>query len=243
MRKLLIVALVAVAALIVVAPASAWPVSLPWWEPVDHFTCVGKIQAVDTSTASDASAGTVTVRVHLASRAVADFIGEDLLVTVAPGARISKASGSALRPIALGDLVVGEKLRVEGRIDYSSGAATYLGKRLVMRRMPINTIHRFAFRGDVTAIDAAAGTLTASLDKVSRALSPWYHGTQTFRVAPGAQLWVMQNGWPQKTQLADVVVGDHVYAQGSADRNVPSLPVFTIRWMVVRHAAVAALSL
>lgn len=237
MKKLLIVALVAIAALVAAAPASAWPVTLPWWQPVDHFTCVGKIQAVDTT------AGTATVRVHLASRAVADFIGEDLLVTVAPGAHLYKADGAVLHPVALGDLVAGEKLRVEGRVDYASGAAVYLGKRLVMRRLAINEIRRFAFLGDVTAVDAATRTLTATLDKVSRALSPYYHGTRAFQVAPGAQLWVMKNGWPQKTQLSDVVVGDRVYAQGGADRSVPSLPVFTIRWMLVRHAAVAALSL
>jgi hypothetical protein len=237
MRKLLIVALVAVAALVAVGPASAWPVALPWWEPVDHFTCVGKIQAVDTA------AGTATVRVHLASSAVADLIGEDLLITVAPDAGVFKASGPVLHPISLSELVVGEKLRVEGRVDYSSGTAAYLGKRLVMRRLPINEIRRFAFRGEVTAVDVTAGTLTASLDRVSRALSPYYHDSCTFQVAPGAQLWVMKNGWPQRMPLADVVAGDHVYAQGSADRSVPSLPVFTIRWLLVRHAAVAALSL
>ena len=47
MRKLLIVALVAVAALVVCAPAMAWPVSLTSWQPTDHFTCVGKIQTVE----------------------------------------------------------------------------------------------------------------------------------------------------------------------------------------------------
>ena len=148
-----------------------------------------------------------------------------------------------LQPIALGDLVAGEKLRVEGRVDYSSGATVYLGKRLVMRHMPIDLIHRFAFRGEVTAVDAAAGTLTASLDKVTRALSPYYQGSCAFQVAPDARLWVMKNGWPAKIALTDVVVGDTVYAQGGADRSVPSLPVFTIRWMVVRHAATAALTL
>jgi len=237
MRKLLIVALIAVAMLVVVAPASAWPVALPWWQPVDHFTCVGKIQAVD------ASAGTVSVRVHLASRAVADSIGEDLLVTVAADAKIFKAAGAVHTPIGLGDLVVGEKLRVEGRVDYSSSTAAYVGKRLVMRRLAINEIRRFAFRGQVTAVDAAAGTLTAKMTRVTRALSPYYHGACTFQVAPDARLWVMKDGWPQKAALADVVVGDRVSAQGSADRSVPSLPVFTMRWMVVRHGTAAALSL
>jgi hypothetical protein len=237
MRKLLIIALVAVAALVVCAPAMAWPVSLPWWQPVDHFTCVGKIQAADTT------AGTVSVRVHLASSAVADSIGEDLLVTAAPDASVYKTTGAVLEPIALSDLVVGEKLRVEGRVDYSSGAAVYLGKRLVMRHMPIDLIRRFAFRGEVTAVDAAAGTLTANLDKVTRALSPYYQGSCAFRIAPDARLWVMKNGWPAKIALTDVVVGDKVYAQGGADRSVPSLPVFTVRWMLVRHAATGAVTL
>ena len=49
----------------------------------------------------------------------------------------------------------------------------------------------------------------------------------------------MKNGWPVRATLADVVVGDRVYAQGGADRSTPSAPVFTIRWMVVRHAATA----
>ena len=74
---------------------------------------VGKIQAVDTT------ASTVTVRVHLASRGAADYLGEDLTVAVAADARVFKAVGARLESITLGDLVVGEKLRVEGVIDYS----------------------------------------------------------------------------------------------------------------------------
>lgn len=232
MKKLVVAALVATAFLVLCAPALAWPVAQKWWQPSPHFTCVGKIQAVDTA------ASTVTVRVHLANRGAADYLGEDLTVTVAPDARIFKAAGSYHKRIALGDLIVGEKLRVEGRIDYSSGSAAFIGKRLVMRRLPINEIRRFAFRGPVTAADAVAGTLTARMNRVTRALSPYYHGTCDFVVAPDARIWVMKDGWPVKATLADVVVGDHVYAQGSADRSTPSAPVFTIRWMIVRHAPV-----
>ena len=56
MKKLPIVVLVALAALAVSAPAFAWPVTMPWWEPSQHFTAVGKIQAMDPA------ASTVTVR-------------------------------------------------------------------------------------------------------------------------------------------------------------------------------------
>jgi hypothetical protein len=236
MKKLVLVVVIAVAVLAWCAPAFAWPMTLPWWEPSSHFTCVGKIQAVDTT------ANTVTVRVHLASLGAADYLGDDLTVAVAADAHIFKAVGGRFETITLGDLIVGEKLRVEGAIDFSSGSAVFAGKRLVMRRLPLNAIKRFAFRGPVTAVDAAAGTLTAKMDRVTRALSPFYHAACDFVVAPGARIWVMKNGWPAKATLADVVVGDHLYAQGGADRSIPSAPVFTIRWMVVRHAAAATVT-
>jgi len=231
MKKVLIVALIAAAALAVCAPAFAWPATMHWWVPAHGFTCVGKIKAVD------ATASTVTVRVHLASRGVADYLAEDLTIAVYPAAKIFKAEGDDLTPIALTDLVVGEKLRVEGVIDCSAGAPVYVGKRLVMRHLPINDIKRFAFRGPVVAADAVAGTLTAHLNQVTRVLSPYYHTDLGFTVAPGARVWVMKGGWPVKATLADVVAGDRVYAQGGVDRSHPARPVFTIRWMTVRHVA------
>jgi hypothetical protein len=231
MKKVLIAALIVVAALALCAPAFAWPVALPWWQPAHHFTCVGKIKAVDTT------AATVTVRVHLASRGVADFLAEDLTIAVDPAAKIFKAEGNDLTPIALADVVVGEKLRVEGVIDCSAGAPVYVGKRLVMRHLPINDIKRFAFRGPVVTVDAGAGTLSAHLNAVTRVLSPYYHTDLGFTVAPDARVWVMKHRWPVKATLADVVAGDRVYAQGGVARSEPAAPVFTIRWMLVRHVA------
>ena len=211
MKKLVIAALVVVAVLAFCAPAFAWPVALKWWQPSHHFTCVGKIQAVDTT------AGTVTVRVHLASRDAADYLGDDLTV-VASGAKVFKDYGAGLQSITLADLVVGEKLRVEGVVDYSTATAVFQAKRMVMRPYPIDQIKRFAFRGPVTAVDATARTLTANMVMVTRALSPYYDGSCSFVVAPDVRVWVMKGGWPVKASLADVVVGDRVYAQGGADR-------------------------
>jgi hypothetical protein len=236
MKKLIVVALVAIAVLVICAPAMAWPVAQKWWEPSSHFTAVGKIQAVDTT------ARNVTVRVHLASTGAADYLGDDLTIVVAADAHVYKAFGARLKSITLADLVVGEKLRVEGQVGYPTGSPVFTGHRLVMRRLPLNEIRRFAFRGPVTAVDAIAGTLTATMDKVTRALSPYYHGPCSFVVAPSARIWVMKNGWPVKATLADVVAGDRVEAQGGANRSIPSVPVFTIRWMVVRHAAAATVT-
>jgi hypothetical protein len=236
MKKFVLAVVVAIAVLAWCAPAFAWPMTLPWWEPSNHFTCVGKIQAVDTT------ANTVTVRVHLASLGAADYLGDDLTIAVAADAHVFKAAGVRFTSITLGDLVVGEKLRVEGVIDYSTGSAVFTGKRLVMRRLPLNEIRRFAFRGPVTAVDSTAGKLTATMDRVTRALSPYYHAACDFIVAPDARIWVMKDGWPVRATLANVVVGDRVYAQGGADRSTPSAPVVTIRWMVVRHAATATVT-
>jgi hypothetical protein len=231
MKKILIVALIVVAALALCAPAFAWPVALPWWQPAHHFTCVGKVQSVDVA------ASKVTVRVHLASRGAADYLGEDLTIAVAPAAKIFKAEGAGLTPITLADLVIGERLRVEGVVDYSAGTPAYMGKRLVMRHAPINDIKRFAFRGPVTAVDATAATLSARLNMVTRVLSPYYHSELGFAVAPKVHVWVMKGGWPVKAALTDVVVGDRISAQGGVDRTDPAAPVFTIRWMLVRHVA------
>ena len=231
MKKTLMVALIVVAALALCAPAFAWPGAMPWWQPSHGFTCVGKIKTVDTT------ANAVTVRVHLASRGVADYIGEDLTVTVDPAAKIFSAQGGSLTPIALSGLVVGEKLRVEGTIDYSTGAAVFAGKRLVMRHLPINDIKRFAFLGPVTASDASAGTLSATLNQVTRVLSPFYHSDFGFVVAPDARLWVMKDGRPVKAALGEILVGYRVYAQGGVDRTDPAAPVFTIRWLLARHTA------
>lgn len=229
MKKALIAAAIMVAALALCAPAFAWPVALPWWQPTHSFTCVGKVTAVDTTSS------TVTVRVHLASRGVADYLGEDLTISVAQDAKIFKANGADLTAITLADVVVGEKLRVEGVIDYASGAAVFAGKRLVMRHLPINDITRFACRGPVTAVDAAAGTLSAKLNQVTRALSPYYHTEYGFALAPDVRVIVMKGGWPVKAALAEVTVGDRVTAQGGVDRSDPAAPVFTIRWLLVRH--------
>jgi hypothetical protein len=55
------------------------------------------------------------------------------------------------------------------------------------------------------------------------------------RVGDDERVSVMNDGWPVKAALADVVAGDRVYAQGGVDRSDPAAPVFMIRWMLVRY--------
>jgi hypothetical protein len=227
MKKILLAAVVVAVALTLCAPAFAETAPA-------KFTCVGKIKAVDPT------ASTVTVRVKLASRGVADYLGKDLTIAVASEAKIFKVRGRRLVAVNLGDLLIGEKLRVYGAIDRSGETVAYVGKRLVMRHVPAWYVKRFAFRGPVTAVDAAAGTLTAKLNRVTPFLRRSWHKERRFMVAANARIWVMQDGLPVRASLADVVVGDRITAQGTWHRRVGTRHVFKIRWMIVRHAAVPA---
>ncbi len=227
MKKILLAAVVVAVALTLCAPAFAATAPA-------KFTCVGKIKAVDPT------AGSVTVRVKLASRGVADYLGKDLTIAVAPEAKIFKVRGRRLVTITLGDLLIGEKLRVNGAIDRSGETVAYVGKRLVMRHVPAWYVKRFAFRGPVTAVDADAGTLTAKLNRVTPFLRRSWHKERRFMVAANARIWVMKDGLPVRATLADVVVGDRIIAQGTWHLRVGARHDFKIRWMVVRHAAVPA---
>jgi hypothetical protein len=227
MKRILLAAIVVAVALTLCAPAFAD--SAP-----ATFTCIGKVKAVDLATNS------VTVRVTLASRGVADYLGKDLTIAVASDAKIFKAQGRRLIPIALRDLLIGERLRVSGAIDGSGETVAYVGKRLVMRHLAAWHLKRFAFRGRVTAVGADAGTLTARLNRVTLVLRRAYHREFGFKVAENARIWVMKEGAPVSATLAGVVVGDRITAQGTWHRRVGARPVFRIRWMVVRHAAVPA---
>ena len=231
MKKILLAVVVAVA-LTLCAPAFA--ATAPETAPA-KFTCVGKIKAVDPT------AGSVTVRVKLASRGVADYLGKDLTIAVASEAKIFKVRGRRLVAITLGDLLIGEKLRVNGAIDRAGETVAYVGKRLVMRHVPAWYVKRFAFRGPVTAVDKGAGTLTAKLNRVTPFLRRSWHKERRFMVAANARIWVMQqDGPPVRATLADVEKGDRITAQGTWHRRVGMRHVFKIRWMLVRHAAAPA---
>ena len=211
MKKLVLVTVVAVAVLAWCAPAFAWPVR-----------CRGGSRR-RTSPASARSRPWTRRRTpspcaSTSPPGAADYLGDDLPIAVAADAHIFKAAGATFETIALSDLVVGEKLRVRGAIDYSSGSAVFVGKRLVMRRLPLNDIKRFAFRGPVTAVDATARALTATMVRVTRALSPYYHAACAFIVAPDVRLWVMKDGWP----VRGLARRRRIRATGSTRRAAPT---------------------
>jgi hypothetical protein len=234
MKKALLVLAVFVVALAVCAPAFAQsgvvaPDHIAWWQPAHNFTAAGNAQAIDTGN------GRVVVRVWLASIGVAPFLGNDLTVVVTPKTQLLRAHGNRFRGIGLGDIRLGEHLRVTGTIDRSDPKApVYTANRIVARTVvAANQLKWFACRGPLKAVDATAGTIVVRPLVVTRGLWDVLGVKTTFVVAPHARIFTWSAGKPVVLTLADLVAGERVLAQGSIDRSVPATPVFTIKWMRV----------
>jgi hypothetical protein len=234
MKKALVVLAVVVVALAVCAPAFAAsgvvaPDHISWWHPAKTFTAAGKVQAVDTRN------GRLVVRVWLASIGVAPYLGDDLTVVVTADTQLLRAYGNRFRSIALGDIALGDHVRVTGTIDRTvPRSPVFTANRVIARTIVApNKIKWFAFRGPVKSVDATGGTLVARPLVVTRGLWDVLGIKTTFVVAANARIFTWQSGKPVVLTLADLAAGDHVLAQGAIDRSVPAKPVFTIEWMRV----------
>jgi hypothetical protein len=234
MKKALVVLAVVVVALAVCAPAFAAsgvvaPDHISWWHPAKTFTAAGKVQAVDTRN------GRLVVRVWLASIGVAPYLGDDLTVVVTADTQLLRAYGNRFRSIALGDIALGDHVRVTGTIDRTvPRSPVFTANRVIARTIVApNKIKWFAFRGPVKSVDADGGRLVARPLVVTRGLWDVLGIKTTFVVAANARIFTWQSGKPVVLTLADLAAGDHVLAQGAIDRSVPAKPVFTIEWMRV----------
>lgn len=234
MKKALVVLAVVVVALAVCAPAFAAsgvvaPDHISWWHPAKTFTAAGKVQAVDTRN------GRLVVRVWLASIGVAPYLGDDLTVVVTADTQLLRAYGNRFRSIALGDIALGDHVRVTGTIDRTvPRSPVFTANRVIARTIVApNKIKWFAFRGPVKSVDATGGTLVARPLVVTRGLWDVLGIKTTFVVAANARIFTWQSGKPVVLTLADLAAGDHVLAQGAIDRSKPATPVFTIEWMRV----------
>jgi hypothetical protein len=234
MKKALVVLAVVVVALAVCVPAFAAsgvvaPDHISWWHPAKTFTAAGKVQAVDTKN------GRLVVRVWLASIGVAPYLGDDLTVVVTADTQLLRAHGNRFRSITLGDIALGDHVRVTGTIDRSvPRSPVFTANRVIARTIVApNKIKWFAFRGPVKSVDATGGTLVARPLVVTRGLWDVLGIKTTFVVAANARIFTWQSGKPVVLTLADLAAGDHVLAQGAINRSVPATPVFTIEWMRV----------
>lgn len=234
MKRALVVLAVVVVALAVCAPAFATPgvvapAHISWWQPAKTFTAAGKVQAVDTAN------GRLVLRVWLASIGAAPYLGDDLTVVVTTKTQLLRAHGDRFRGIGLGDIRIGDHVRVTGAIDRSTPKQpVFTAKRVIARTVVAPAkIKWFAFRGPLKSVDVAGGKIVARPRVVTRGLWDILGTKTTFVVAPHARIFTWQSGKPVVLTLADLAVGDRLLAQGSIDRSVPATPVFTIKWMRV----------
>ena len=82
-----------------------------------------KFNLVGTVVAVDATAGSLTVRVKAGTKTVKAFRGADLALVVDPAARVRLVTAAGCVAALLGDVPVGAKVKVRGRIDRTDPAA------------------------------------------------------------------------------------------------------------------------
>ena len=117
MKRWIVVLLVVVLALAVVPLAAAGAGSGGGAaNGKSKFNLVGTVVAVD-------AAGGLTVRVKAGTRTVKAFRGMDLPLVVDPAARVRLVTADGCVVALLGDIPVGAKVKVRGRIDSTDPAA------------------------------------------------------------------------------------------------------------------------
>ncbi len=232
MKKVLLVLAVALVALACSAPAFAATSVVPenqiqWWHPAHTFTAAGNVQAVDTTN------GRLVERVTLASVGVAQYLGDDLTIVVTSKTQLLRPHGRLYRTITLATVRLGDHVRVTGTIDLSDPAhPVYTATRVIASHVVRpDQLKWFAFRGPVASMDTTAGSIVAKPVQVTRGLWDVIGVKTTFVVDPTARIFAWVAGKPVVLTLADLTPGEHILAQGSIDRSVPSAPVFTIKWL------------
>jgi hypothetical protein len=118
-KKLFLVVAVAALALTLVPLAAAKPGG--WKHGKAKFELVGKIVAVD-ATATDTSAGTVTVKVKSGTKTVRAFRGKEAVMGVVLKAKIRLVTKKGAAVIALADVPVDGKAKIRGTIDRTDPA-------------------------------------------------------------------------------------------------------------------------
>jgi hypothetical protein len=97
------------------------------------FNLVGKVVAVDAATNS------LTVTVKAGTKTVKTFRGVDLPLVVDPAARVRLVTADGCVAALLGDIPVGAKVKVRGRIDRADPAAAVYVALCVKAKAPVAT--------------------------------------------------------------------------------------------------------
>jgi hypothetical protein len=237
MRKLLVVAAVALAAIAISVPALAGGTpahrqAVTTAEDRNVFTANGPVlRAFPT-------AGALKMHVHVGSIGVRGHIGHTLVLRVAAGATVLYVDDGIARPVSLKDVKRGQRVEVDGSVNRSvRRAPLFEATKIIVRDpTPAAQLTEYACGGQVTAVNAAAAppTVTLTLRSASRAL--WEQIGQSFTevVRPDTRVYKWVGGVKTTITLDQVKAGDVVWTKGTIDRTNPAAPVFSADVLTVR---------
>jgi hypothetical protein len=186
------------------------------------FSVTGKVTAVDTG------ASTVSIKVWTGSVGIKRYHGKIMTLTIQPKAKILDLADGTYTPITLADIKVGAHMAAQGVIDRSQPNVIVYR----VRRFVVHSKWAFAARGPVTATDAVGNTVTMTVN-ASFGLNPFIGDQVTLSLA-GAAIVKIDNGVITQLTLADVKVGDRVFAIGMVDNSDPATMVFRAAEIIIR---------
>ena len=222
MKKLIVAVMAAAVIALALAPAA---LAGPAKRPVHPkpFSVTGKVTAVDPTTS------TVSIKVWTGSVGIKRYSGKIMTLTIRPKAKILDLADGTYTQIALGDIKVGAHMAAQGFIDRSQpNVIVYRAKRFV-----VHSTWSFAARGPVSATDAVNNTLTMTVN-ASFGLIPFI-GTDVKLSMVGAAVLRIDNGVITQLTLANVNVGDRVFAIGMVDNTDPANMVFRALEIMIRN--------
>jgi hypothetical protein len=187
------------------------------------FSVTGKVTAVDTA------ANTVSIKVWDGSVGIKRYHGKVMTLTPNHGVKLLNLADGTYSTITLADVKVGAHIAAWGRIDRSDpNAIVYRTRRFV-----VHSTWAFAARGPVTAVDPTANTLTMTVN-ASFGLRPFIGDQVTLSLANGGVVVKIENGVLTQLTLADVKVGDRVFAIGMVDNSDPAGMAFRAEEVIIR---------
>ena len=222
MKKLIVAVMAATIVALAFAPAALAGPAKRAVHP-KPFSVTGKVTAVDTT------AATVSIKVWDGSVGIKRYRGKTMTLTLNRDAKVLDLADGTYTAIALADVKVGSHVAAWGRIDRSDpNTIVYRVQRLV-----VHSTWAFAARGPVTAVDTTADTLTMTVN-ASFGLTPFAGDQVELSLANGGVVVEIENGVLTQLTLADVKVGDRVFAIGMVDNSDPAAMVFRAMEVVIR---------
>jgi len=188
------------------------------------FTANGKVTAVD------AEGGTFTMKVKSGAR-MRSQRGKEVTVNVTDTTKLWRVVTGERTTVALADVKVGERVWTRGTFSVSDGSRVYTAARVKLKATwPIRA------RAVVTAVDADAGTVTATVyRKANRALRAYIGEDVTFLTTDATRFRLRVDGTTSTITLADIVVDDKVTVWGYADNQDPTDRIYVARRILVRR--------